>query len=320
MTPARSTAATSVPSSRRREPKRRWRFLRRRTRRPSPAAGGTAAAQEQASRSGRGAVGMHERFRARRQEVQDAGRRRRRRIMGSLIAVVTVTVLAVGLSFSPLFAVAEVQVTGLDAEREQEVRQAAGISPGQNLLFADLAGAGEAVRGLPYVATVDVRRVPPSTLEIAVDAREPVAVLRLEAESWLLDAGGTLVGGGTLPDLVPIDAPDASLPPVGEEIGPSGARTALAIHAALPPALQDRVERYDAPDEHGVRLLLRRDAPAEEGMSPITVLVGDAERVEAKAQAVDLLLARMAAEQDLDLARFELDVRAPDNPVLRPLS
>ncbi|MPZ86812.1 MAG: FtsQ-type POTRA domain-containing protein [Nitriliruptorales bacterium] len=321
MTPARSPTAAPRPAQGPREPKRRWRFLRLPfSRRPSPAAGGTAAAQEQASRSGRNGLGMHERFRARRQEVEDAGRRRRRRITGSLVALVTLAGMSVSLSFSPLFAVAGVQVTGLDPVREREAWQAAGISPGQNLLFVDLAGAEDAVRALPYVAAVEIRRVSASILEVAVAAREPVAVLRLEAESWLVDAGGTLVGGGTLPDAVPIDAPGTPLPPVGEQIGPSGVRTALAIHAGLPPELRNRVERYDARDEHSVRLLLRPGTPAGDGSRPISVRVGDAGRVQAKGQAIALLLERLAAQPDLDLERYELDVRAPDNPVLRPLS
>lgn len=263
---------------------------------------------------------MHERFRARRQEVADAGRRRRRRIAGSGLSLLTVAALAVGLSFTPLFAIAEVQVTGLDQAREEEVREAAAITPGENLLFADLGGAQEAVRALPYVADVDVRRAPPSTVEVAVDVREPVAVLRLEAESWLVDAEGTLVGGGTLPELVPIDAPGTPLPPVGEQIAPSGVRAALQIHAGLPLPLRKRVERYDAPSEQGVRLLLRAERPAEDGAAPISVLVGDADLVDAKGQAIELLLDRVAGEEAVDLTRYELDVRAPENPVLRPLS
>jgi cell division protein FtsQ len=257
---------------------------------------------------------MHERFRARRQAVADAGRRRRRRLGGSVVALAAIAGLAAAAVASPLFAVTEVRITGAAGEQAEQVRAAAAFGEQPNLLLADIEGAARRVEVLPWVRSAAVTRVPPSTLEVAVRVREPVAVVRLADASWLVDAGGVLIGGGLREGLVHVEAPGAALPSVGEVIGDPGIASALAVHEGLAPELRGRVLRYDARPGTPLRFEL-----ALEGEARTWVRVGDASAVEAKSAAIELLLARGAADSR-DLTRWELDVRVPELPVLRPLT
>lgn len=279
----------------------------------------TAAPPAPARGRGRG-PSMHERIRARRRAVARARVRRRRRGLASVLAAVVLAAGAVGLTYTPLFAVDEVRVTGVQGQRALAVEQAAGIVVGERLLGVDLARVDADVTGLPWVRSVLVRRVPPSTVELAVEPRRPVAVVAGEGGRWLVDGDGVIVAPASADDLVPIEAPNSVLPGVGVEVRDAAVRNALAVHVGLPAPLRASVRRYDAASGNGLRLLLAAPGLSEEG---VWVRFGLAERVPAKARVVDLLLAQAReharrAGDDGVAGAVEIDVRAPDNPVLVP--
>jgi len=259
---------------------------------------------------------MHQRFRERRLALRAAGLRSRRRLMRSLFALAAVVILGVCVSLSPLFAIQDVAVTGVDPGRAEAVRLATQILPGSPLLTADLAAARTEVERLPFVAGADVRRVPPSTVEVAIRLREPQAAVRLAGSSWIVDAEGTVLGGGAAEELVSIEAPMGHLPRVGERATDPVVTVPLRVHAELPPELRALVERYET-GAGGLRGYLRR-LDSEGNPAPIVVRFGTDADVAAKAQALQLLLDRIAAEPSL--AASEIDVRAPGNPVLVPVS
>jgi cell division protein FtsQ len=257
---------------------------------------------------------MDDRIRERRRAVAAAGARRRRRIAGSVLVVVLLAAGAFAITRSPLFAVDEVRVLGVAGDRAEQVRTVAAVAPGERLLSVDLEAVRASVAGLPWVRDAVVTRVPPSTVQVAVAAREPVAVVALPGATWLLDAEGVVVGGGARDGLVVVDAPASVLPGPGVRVSDAAVRNALAFHLALPGPVRALVDRYEAPSDRGLRLHL-----ADEG---VWVRVGRAERVEAKARVIGLLLdqarEQAAAGGDEGLGVAELDVRAPENPVLVP--
>lgn len=280
-----------------------------------PSRGRVRRPPAQGSRSGAAALGMDERFRARRQAVLDAGVRHRRRLAGSVAALVVLAGLAAALTYSPLFDVTDVRVAGVEGERAVEVVEAAGFAPGEHLLFADLAGATARVEALPWIADAAVNRVPPSTLEVGVRVREPMAVVRLANASWLVDGEGVLIGGGAAEGLVTVDARGAVLGSVGHPVADEAVRDALAAHAALPAELRDRVLRYEAGADAPLRLLLRLDGePAQ-----LWVRMGNATRSAEKSQAIRLVIAQAQRDDAVQLVGVELDVRAPERPVLVPV-
>lgn len=219
------------------------------------------------------------------------------------------------VSRSPLFAIDEVRIEGVGGARAGEVERTAAVEAGQNLLDADLRGAGERVSALPWVRAVEVRRVPPSTVSIEVEPRIVVATVNTDDASWLVDAEGVVVAGGSDTELLRIDAVNSVLPGPGVRISDAAVRNALAVHAALPDHVRQQVVRYSAPDVRGLRVLLR----LREGRDDVWVRFGTAERVEAKAKVIDALLTQARDHfRDDGAGIAELDVRAPDNPVLVP--
>lgn len=272
---------------------------------------------------------MDRRILERRRRVRAEAARKRRRIAFSVLALLLVAGAAYGISRTPLFAVGEVRVRGVERDRVDEVLTTASVPTGGNVLDVDTAAVAARVEALPWVADAGVRRLP-GAIEVRVTPRVPAASVRLQGAAWIVDEGGWLIGGGAPDDLVVIEAPDAVLPPVGERVADPGVRSALAVHAALPEQLRAMVQRYHAPSARGLRLLLAATPPEHRGPPTPTVWVrfGMADRVEAKARVVELLLAQardQAAQQGTPVPEGtlppgieELDVRAPDNPVLIP--
>lgn len=283
---------------------------------------------------------MDARLKARRDGVARARLRRRRRVTASVAALVLVAMAATGVAMSPLAEITEVRVMGVDGERLRQARAAADVHLGENVLAADLGAAEGRIEELPWVHSAAVRRQPPTTVEVTVVVRTPVARVATSESTWLVDREGVVVAEGSDKQLPLVEAPEAVLPAVGDPVRDAAVRNALKMRARLPDRLRSQVVRYEAPSPRGLRLQLD---------NAVTVRVGRAERVEEKAQAMALMLAQMRdAEEDgggsgapgsgrggasrfadpgesrddaagSDGARVaEIDVRAPDRPVLVP--
>jgi cell division protein FtsQ len=272
---------------------------------------------------------MDARIRARRLQIKAARARKRRRWISSGIAVILLAVAAVAAARSPLFAISEIQVVGVSGEQAVEVRELMPIALGQNLLTADLGHAQRRLEGLPWVRAVQAVRHPPAAVELRVEVRQPVAVVRLANALWTVDAEGVVLAPGAKPGLVEIAAPNSVLPGVGIAASDAAVRNALAVHAALPPHLSSAVDRYDAPSQRGLRAHLMlpnglRESDPQRGQhdarSPTTlgiwVRFGTDERSNEKARVLDALLKQVWQAQG---RIAEIDVRAPDNPVLVPI-
>ncbi|HEY8338937.1 MAG TPA: FtsQ-type POTRA domain-containing protein [Egibacteraceae bacterium] len=260
---------------------------------------------------------VDERILARRRAVAREAMRRRRRWALSIVALVLLAAGAAAVARSPLFAIREVRVTGVETAAQADlVRTAAGIAPGENLVAVDLGAAAARVEELAWVREAALRRDLPSVVTVEVTPRVPVAVVLVGGGAWLVDGDGVVVGGGAREGLPVIDAPASVLPGVGEEVSDAAISNALAVHTQLPSSLAARAERYDAPSERGLRVLV----------DGVWVRFGPAERVADKAAVIETLLRQVREQQERAAAEpgtpvpqvAEIDVRAPDNPVLVP--
>lgn len=263
---------------------------------------------------------MHDRIRERRRTVVKERVRRRRRAVGSALVLALLAGGAVALTYTPLFAVTDVRVEGVSGEQEQLVRDAAGVLEGERLLGVDLRAITAAVEVLPWVRHAEVRRQAPSTIGIDVEPRRPVAVVHTGDAAWIVDAEGVVIGGGTDDAVARVDVPGADIADVGERVTDPAAANAIAVHTHLPLELRAQVVRYDAPSVRGLRLLLAGDAVTDLAEDGVWVRIGAAERLDAKVRVIGLLLEQLREEADrLGGAPIaELDVRAPDNPVVVP--
>ena len=78
------------------------------------------------------------------------------------------------------------------------------------------------------------------------------------------------------------------------------------------------VLRYDVESQTDLRLLLDVPDLVQEGEEGMLVRFGLAERIDTKARVIGLLLDQARAHASAAQAIAELDVRAPDNPVIIP--
>jgi len=155
---------------------------------------GRAAAAIPAPRSPQGGRGP---FRRKASGVRRplAARYRRRRLAAALFgAVVLLAVVGLGtrvlLYDAGLANVEEVTVTGLSTVPEQVVRDAAAVTAGGPLISTDTAGVARRVATVEGVASVEVRRAWPHTVEIEVTERVPVALWASPQGLFEVDATG----------------------------------------------------------------------------------------------------------------------------------
>jgi cell division protein FtsQ len=188
-------------------------------------------------------VAVDPRIQARRDEV-DRQRQRRRRawLVGAAVAV---TVIALGwfVSHSPLLDVDEVRAPATIHVTEQELLDASGLQPGDDLVDVDPGAVRRRLLAIAWVdeATVDVDWW--GTVTLAVTERTPVAALSDGAGAFVLaDPTGraltTLPVGADLGGAIIVDGVAPVAP--GEQFGP-GLDAPLEVIAALTPGLRTRV-------------------------------------------------------------------------------
>jgi cell division protein FtsQ len=241
----------------------------------------------------------HPRIRARRIEVRrDEGRRRRLRL--AVVAGVLVLIgLAVAVIRSPVLDVDRVVVDGTVRTSPDEVRDAAGIEPGSAMVDLDVGAVADRIESRPWVARATVERRWPSTVEVQVTERRPVAQARSGPGWAVLDRSGRVltVAGAADPGLVTLAGVTPGRP--GSSVGP---RAGLAVAAALGPRLGAEAASI-ADGAEGLELVLR---------DGVVVRLGSAEELDDKLYALEAILTK--ARRDPPIAT--IDVRVPPSPVL----
>lgn len=250
------------------------------------------------------ATSMDPRIKARRIEVRRReGRRRLQRLAELGIVLFVVAGFAAALR-SPLLDVDRIAVRGAERTGAEAVLGELGIERGDQLMDVDLSRAGAEVAALPWVSEVSLHRRVDGTIEVAVQEREPVALVQTEAEDLLVDADGRVLGplAGAPPagaPLVRIRGVDGPLEP-GSHLD-QDLTGALAVAAALRAAVPGVVtDLGGGPGELRATLATGGEA-----------LFGDAGRLDAKVRS----LVTMVEQVDLSCLD-ELDLRLPGSPVL----
>jgi cell division protein FtsQ len=190
--------------------------------------------------------------------------------------------------------VQDLTVTGLTTVPEQAVRDAAAVVPGGPLVAVDTAGVAQRVGALPGVASVEVRRAWPHTVEVQVTERVPVAL-------WQTPQGVFEVDGTGLP-YRPAPEPPPALPRLTfAGVAPQDPATgaALAVLRDLPPPLRAQVSAVEVA---GTTVTLA----LADGRS---VRWGDPDRSPDKIAVLGPLLGQPGTVYD---------VSSPDLPTVRP--
>jgi cell division protein FtsQ len=177
----------------------------------------------------------------RRLAVQQERRRRRRRWLLTLLVLFTAVAGTYLITRTPLFDVDEIQVSGAVHESAEEVAEASGVRPGDQILDVDAGEVAEAVAALPWIDTVEVERRIGGLITITVTERTPVGLVADDLGGrHLVDASGRLLGPaeGDITGLVPLEGVTAPAP--GAQV--SGAEGALQLLGVLTPGVRSQVE------------------------------------------------------------------------------
>jgi cell division protein FtsQ len=176
---------------------------------------------------------------------------------------------------------------------------------GQNLLAVDLEAWQHKLLSSPWVESATIRRVLPSTLEIAVRERRPMGIGRIGTALYLIDGNGVIVDeyGPAYSDIdLPIiDGLGAAPHEGGTMVDAARAEFAGRVIAALAarPEIADQVSQIDVSDLRDAVVILDGD--------PALLRLGDGDFVARLQQYLDLaptLRERLAAIDYVDL-RFD---------------
>jgi cell division protein FtsQ len=169
----------------------------------------------------------------------------------AVLVVLTVVAVAYLVMFTSLLGVRSVEVIGTRDIPKNEVVAAAAIEHGTPMVRLDADEAAARVALLPRVFEVVVERSWPSTVEIIVTERSPVAVLRAGAETHLVDATGL--------DYAKVATPPAGLPTLAmSDVHPDNPATQAVVTVldAIPKQLKTQVTTITANTPGDVRLTL----------------------------------------------------------------
>jgi len=264
------------------------------------------AATAQPARVSRSAVrrAARERKAFERGEVKRFTRRARTRrgiILGSLIAVLALVGGMVVAVFSPLLSLDTIEVTGTNRIDAAEVQDALDDQLGTPLALIDFGRITDELGRFPLVRSYTAESVPPHTLVITIDEREPIGIVNDGSSFAVVDPAGIVVESVAArpPGLPVIDAGEPS-------IGNPGFLAAVEVLLALPPELLARVDTITATTKDDVGFSLTGGAQS--------VTWGSADRSVTKARVLATLIATQG-----ESAALLYDVSAPDAAVVRSL-
>lgn len=183
---------------------------------------------------------------------------------------------------------------------DDEIEAAAGVPEGAKLLGISTRQVAERVSAIPWIAEVQVERLLPSKLRIAVVERQPELQVITSAGPYLVDSDGRVLEQGS-ENLVEVrDVPLGELR-VAERITDPAFVNAAAVYRSLPDRVRESVASISAPtiDQTSIRTL---GGPS--------IFFGAAEQIDEKNFAIESLY-------ESALAGSVIDVRVPSRPSVR---
>lgn len=205
--------------------------------------------------------------------------------------------------------VKRVLIDGARVLSPEVIRDAAGITADDNLLFFSPSTVEERIRGLSYVKACTVRRAFPDTVIIDIEERASVATLLVHGQAWEIDENGTVLR--RLDPLAPQTGPLITNVPGLGAIEEGQTLDNATLHAAIevwrafslqPISQEVLLSEIAAPSENAISMFA-------DGL-PYEVRWGRTD-FERQARLLDLLWRRkqgvLPCEEYLDL-RFDNDV------------
>jgi cell division septal protein FtsQ len=183
---------------------------------------------------------------------------------------------------------------------------------GEHILATDLDVWRQRLLGSPWIEYAALRRLLPSTVEVVIRERHPLALARLGSNLYLIDDEGLVIDeygpNYAQLDLPIVDGLTSGPPTSGPTIDPTRAYLAARVVAALGPRpdLLQRVSQLDVSNPHDAVVLFDQD--------PAFVHVGEDDFLERLQAYLDLSDALRARVPEIEYA----DLRFADRVYVRP--
>jgi cell division septal protein FtsQ len=165
----------------------------------------------------------------------------------------------------PQLRVRHLTVKGLDKLSTGELEVLLEGLRGDHILTADLDAYRARLLQSPWVAGASLRRVLPSTIEIAVTERRPMGLARVDTRLFLIDATGVVIeehgAHHAEYDLPIVDGLDGDTRQTGFLIDPARAMLAARLidATASDARIGPRISQVDVSDAHNAVVLLDGD-------------------------------------------------------------
>ncbi len=243
------------------------------------------------------------RIKERRIAVRRSQGRRRLMIVLAMVTVAATSVAAIVVLRSPLFEVRNIAVVGARQTQRSAIVAVAGLSKRPLMVDVDTSTIEHRLEALPWVKSAVVSKDWPSTIDMRVSERTPVAQVSLPGRHWaLVDGTGRVLAvvGAREPGI-------ATLGGVASAVGPGGRlgaaeMEALGLAKAVPVDLRASVGSIGYTAGQLVITLAG---------SSTTVELGSATALDAKFDALRTVLQRVGAG-----GVRVIDVRVPSDPAL----
>ncbi|HVV10381.1 cell division protein FtsQ/DivIB [Amycolatopsis sp.] len=174
-----------------------------------------------------------------------------RRRWVALLSVITVLALGYLIFFTSLLGVRSVEVLGASTVPADQIRAAAQVPDQKPMMLVDTDAIVSRVQELPGVASVDVSRSWPSTIEITVTERTAIGFFAGSGGFHLVDSTGL--------DYKTVQNKPAKLPELTlAHVGPDDAvtKSVVAVLGSLPQSLKDQLTSVRAQTAGGVEFTL----------------------------------------------------------------
>ncbi|MBP6043283.1 MAG: FtsQ-type POTRA domain-containing protein [Rhodoluna sp.] len=216
--------------------------------------------------------------------------------LGSLVALI---LLVLATIFTPLLAVENIKITGLQKIDEKKVAAAVKSQIGIPLALVTQQSVADQLSRFTLIESFSLVSELPHTLHIAISERQPICIVDVGGVSYLYDPAGVRLGQAGYKDTYP------RVLIKGEPKSNASYNQAIDVLLALPAKLLPRISLIDAKSKDDVTMQLR-------GYAGQKIIWGDASQSALKSK---VLAALIANQKQTDRVTF--DVSSPTAPVVR---
>lgn len=220
-------------------------------------------------------------------------------VLTALSSLVALILLVLATIFTPLLAVENIKITGLQKIDEKKVAAAVKSQIGIPLALVTQQSVADQLSRFTLIESFSLVSELPHTLHIAISERQPICIVDVGGVSYLYDPAGVRLGQASYKDTYP------RVLIKGEPKGSSSYSEAIDVLLALPANLLPRISVIDAKSKDDVTMQLR-------GYAGQKIIWGDASQSALKSK---VLAALIVNQKPTDRVTF--DVSSPTAPVVR---